>query len=905
MDIRCFELEDNRILGCAALEIQSVPAAEPTNPKESVAENARQFTQLLGELHKLCLANGIMAEMLWVTEKADRQVFKSRIRLYFIIRQISASRQQLETSLGSVCAYIVSSLSALRYHVGQTAIDEAGFASALQSVDCGTMLSVIKGEKYSANMMSPFPYYYTEVIPHKNRDNFEGLIAAMSQTENTAVSFQLFPTLINEREAVMLNEASAELGRITAGIFDGRQMLRDTSAAEPNKVLSYYHERSRSPLFQYNILVFGGRADSVAVAAKIVSLLQAGEERVAAAPDFGCMDLSAEKIDLRKHIVFYPWNINARQVHTYRNTQLLQNLPMAGPLFRLPYIVTGEEAAAFFRLPLYTHLTPAIKENKAAQAVEHFDSDVVNRDNIVLGTLAGSMNEVVIACPEKAFTKHALIVGTPGSGKTTFSINLLMQFAKRGIPFLAIEPTKTEYRGMIDAIPELQVFSPGNSTVAPFIINPFIPPKEVRVEQYIPSLASAFKAAFSMPAPLDMVFLKAGRTCYTEYGWKDYSRFGDPDVIVFGLFEFILVFKKLIAATNYSKDVKGNIESGGLLRLMNLIDQNSNIYDTIHTVPLEDILNKPTVLELNAIDNAEQKSLIMALLLINICVYTKHNQAGDGLLKNAILIDEAHVLLGAPPASHGPEGADSQATTIKALQDMIAEIRSYGTSILIADQSPTKVSREVVANTDIKVAFRLVQAAEKSLIADSTGMDDYAQQQLSKLKTGEAYVYYSKLDLAQRVVTEDIREKEGIRLSVSNDEVAGRITYWQGHMQLLKPYAECALCAPCRDGCAFNVRSMANYYSSRICDEFSGRIADSETLFKYVLKLHVLIVLYEQQNPDKKELTRLCHCTKIQFLRKMLLGKSFKMSRAEIRNLLTSAFADMSAGQSAGGDKTQ
>ena len=104
--------------------------------------------------------------------------------------------------------------------------------------------------------------------------------------------------------------------------------------------------------------------------------------------------------------------------------------------------------------------------------------------------------------------------------------------------------------------------------------------------------------------------------------------------------------------------------------------------------------------------------LIMALLLINICVYTKHNQAGDGKLKNAILIDEAHVLLGGQGAGK-EDGAGSRGTTVRALQDMIAEIRSYGTSMIIADQSPTKVSREVVANTDIKVAFRLVQGVEK------------------------------------------------------------------------------------------------------------------------------------------------------------------------------------------------
>ena len=92
---------------------------------------------------------------------------------------------------------------------------------------------------------------------------------------------------------------------------------------------------------------------------------------------------------------------------------------------------------------------------------------------------------------------------------------------------------------------------------------------------------------------------------------------------------------------------------------------------------------------------------------------------------------------------------------------MIAEIRSYGTSMIIADQSPTKVSREVVANTDIKVAFRLVQGVEKELIADSTNMDESQKEELSRLRTGEAFVFHSLLDAPQLVYYRGYPGKRG------------------------------------------------------------------------------------------------------------------------------------------------
>jgi hypothetical protein len=636
-------------------------------------------------------------------------------------------------------------------------------------------------------------------------------------------------------------------------------------------------------------LVFGERQDCVNLAGEIVSLLQSGKVRLMN-PDFSCLDLTGENVDLLSQYMHYPWNINNKVVYTYRNRQLLERIPMAKTLFRLPYIMTAEEAAAFFRLPFREKTMAPLKGNQAGGSIEQFDASVVSGDNIIFGALvshglqSADSSNVTIGCPGNAFTKHALIVGTPGSGKTTFSINLLLQFIKRGIPFLAIEPTKAEYRAMIDAIPGVQIFTPGNNKVSPFIINPFIPPKGITIEQYIPSLASAFKAAFSMPPPLDIIFLRAVRACYSENGWKDYSKHGDADVIVFGLYEFILTFKRIIAESDYSAEVKGNLQSAGVFRLMNLIEQNSNIFDTIHTVPIEDMLRKPTILELNSIDNTEQKALIMALLLINIGVYTKNNQLGDGRLKNIIMIDEAHVLLGGGPSSN-PDGADSQGATIKSLQDMIAEIRSYGTGIIIADQSPTKVSREVVANTDIKISFRLVQSSEKELIADSTSMDKNASQQISRLKPGEAYVYFSRLENPQLVITHDIREKEGIRLNVPNEEIAGRMTYWEKRKSSLKPFAECNFCDACKNGCDFALRAQADYYANRFLLANQDKIKDAKSLKVYMLGADKYLGKVTE-GMDAEQKKRMVNCTVIRFMRKVQLGTSVKIQRAEVKQLL-------------------
>ena len=469
----------------------------------------------------------------------------------------------------------------------------------------------------------------------------------------------------------------------------------------------------------------------------------------------------------------------------------------------------------------------------------------------------------------------------PGTGKTTFSVNLLLQMYRRGIPFLAIEPTKTEYRALIDRIPDLQIFTPGKNKVSPFVINPFLPPKGITVEQYIPSLLSAFKAAFSMPSPLDTIFQQAVQEAYIKYGWRDYSTVEDSYVKKFGLYEFIQVFKELIQRQKYSSEVKGNLMTGGIFRLRELINQNPNIYDTVESVPLEDLLCAPTILELNAIDNEVQKSVLMALLLIQICVYTKQNHKGDGKLKNLLLLDEAHVLFKAQQGSGNGEGGNN---AVHSLENMLAEIRSYGTGIVIADQSPAAVGSEVIKNTDIKVIFRLVDSGDRKVIADTTNMTDLMRKYIPKLEVGQAFYSVSALHEPVLMQTPDIRKKEGIRLSVSDSEIRERAEYWKGHQQYLIPYEECRYSEICKT-CSMEIRSDAAFFSERYYMEFRDKIRDLNTMCAYMNAVNQWLEKQDIKEGQKKRI-QLCNCVKIKYLRKVLQEKEFRLSQKDREKIL-------------------
>lgn len=880
MDIH--QLNDNRWVGCSIAEIVAFPSFQDSkSSKETVTQkHMAAFALEIQEFFRL--SGGIsdkMMELLWCTERIENQTFRSRIRLFFIIRSIGSVRQATIGEIKHCMDSFLNFLSGKEYQI--SIIDSYKDLEEVFPND-KYLYAVTKKEICTANAYSPMPYYFCGVIPDGSDSNFEDFISALSQQSNCCVSFQLFPTHFTQQECYLIREMTATCNRFAMGFIMDRQMVHDVAAKEPGKVYNYYAERLQSPLFQFSILAYGGKEACDTMTAKAISLLQSGRLALVHS-DFGRVDLSPEQMDMKETFLYYPWNVNNKLIYYYRNQKLQSSLPVAKSLMRLPYIISSEEASCFFRLPLFEQGMTALKNNAIVTPSQQFDEAVGQIGNIQLGKLP--TQNVAIGCPLNTFTKHALIVGVPGSGKTTFAFYILMQLYRKGIPFLAIEPTKAEYRGMIDAIPELQIFTPGNSDVSPFILNPFIPPHGVKIEQYIPSLASAFKAAFSMPSPLDVIFMRAIRECYTKYGWKDYSKSGDEEVTPFGLYEFVLMFKKLISESTYSREVRGNLESGGVFRLLNLIEQNRNIYDTIHTIPIEDILSKPTVIELNAIENAEQKALIMALLLINICSYTKANHAGNGILKNAILIDEAHVLLGGNSRPSVEDQPDARGTTVKAIQDMIAEIRSYGTSLLIADQSPAKVSREVVAQTEIKIAFRLVQSVDKELIADTTNMEAETANQLAKLKTGEAYVYYSKLDSAQLIITPDIREQEGIRLTVPDQDIKSRMTYWEDKRPLLKPYQECKCCSLCEGGCEFKLRADADHYARRLSGACAGRIRSNEDFLRYIVSVDQLLsrVL---QDEGKQPSKRLIDCVRIKFYRNIQLETPFRVPVRKLCDIL-------------------
>lgn len=121
--------------------------------------------------------------------------------------------------------------------------------------------------------------------------------------------------------------------------------------------------------------------------------------------------------------------------------------------------------------------------------------------------------------PLDSLTKHCFITGMTGSGKTTSCFNLLLQLYRLGIPFLVVEPVKSEYRSLLTQIPSLQVFTLGDEEAAPFRLNIFEPPPGVKLQTHLENLEAAWNASFVMYAPLPYVVKEILSETYKGCGW--------------------------------------------------------------------------------------------------------------------------------------------------------------------------------------------------------------------------------------------------------------------------------------------------------------------------------------------------------------------------------------------------
>ena len=697
-------------------------------------------------------------------------------------------------------------LSAAMNSLGQQ-LRHAGIQTSLVSVtDCYDLSQALRQKEHRVlcfpgeKLNQPDNGYVPGGIAHLLPLDIPALFSILSASRNAGISLLLTPTRLYPQEVEMMGGMMGRMRENTFGVINPQAGQEYASLLAQNG----------QPLFFLCLSLWGGEG---AVDEMLLQTRHLGFSAVDYLPDLW------EKADYLCQGGEVITNFAASSAHVLPEGMMI---PRGG--HRLSHLATQNQVASLLMGRPMNGAPAGIKINRVHPSDAVLPPELSKADGIVIGKTVGEQGRTVGLPPDR-FCKHAVVVGMPGTGKTTFSFGLLHSLYSHGIPFLAIEPTKTEYREMMDAIPDLRIYTPGRAEIAPLMFNPFLPPAGITLEQYLPSLETAFTTAFSMTRPLDVIFPEVLRTCYTRYGWRMSSTRESPQAQAFGMMEFIRVFRDEIEHSGYDPESKANLQSGGVYRFQSLLNSNSVLFDTDQPLPTDELLKKPTLIELDAIDNVEQKTLILSLLLIQLKLLIRRDQAADGKLKNVILIDEAHLLLGQAGKRTESNEADPAGKTVAFLQDMVLVNRAYGTGMIFADQSPHKLTKDIVSNADIQMIFRLNSADDRRMLGENMNMPRDIVNAIDALTVGQCYLHCAGLDAPVLVMTPNVRKDLNLRSRVEDWEVRQRMK-GAGRM----PFNACQ----CGGECRVETRQEAEYIARKFCDQARAYFDDREQLNQYL-----------------------------------------------------------------------
>lgn len=391
-------------------------------------------------------------------------------------------------------------------------------------------------------------------------------------------------------------------------------------------------------------------------------------------------------------------------------------------------------------------------------------------DNMPFGLSADDLN------------KHTFVCGITGSGKTTTVKRILVESKK---PFMIIESAKKEYRN----IPiKATVFTLGKPELNCPRINPFYIMPGVSPQSHIDYLKDLFIASFSFYGPMPYILEKCLHNVYKNKGWNLTLGFhpllvNKENVVDFFDFEYM---QKQYAKTahsylfpttqelkdeieryikeemDYEGEVAGNIKTAIKVRLDNLcVGAKGYMFNTYEHLDLKKLLEQNTVFELEGLADDSDKAFCVGLMVIFINEYRqtiKEARGGKKLeLLHLLVIEEAHRLLKNVDTDRSSESmGNPKGKAVEHFTNMIAEMRSYGQGVIVAEQIPSKLAPDVIKNSSNKIVHRIVSADDQQIIANTIGISVDDAIQLGTLETGYALCHKEGMALPVSINVNDV-----------------------------------------------------------------------------------------------------------------------------------------------------
>lgn len=605
------------------------------------------------------------------------------------------------------------------------------------------------------------------------QDERDGLIDAAHKSQ-TLADLQR-PGVQSQHTISRLRDPQAELvGRVYAALVTRltEPFLLAVQIASPNPSVAWTAARS------FGAAITAGR-DALAV--------EAGERELPSNFDIRVPRSQEEEAAARRcfaQLMWTPWG----------------NTLSGGRQRRLVYLVSAKGAATAFRFPISVRGgVPGIAVRQSPPDFEPGPRpQAVAQDEIHLGNFRRGG---AVTIKLKHLTRHALITGFTGSGKTNTVLYMLNQlWTRHRIPFLVIEAAKKEYRGLLGqpGFDDLLVFTLGDETTSPFRLNPFELLPGVRLEAHLGRLQTCFDAALPQFGILPSIVAESLELVYRNKRWKLTDRgAGKQNRLFPTMREMLTQVIQVAERRGYAGETYHNIRAAAAGRIGSLLQGSKGyMFACQRSIPMDLLMTRPVVLELNDL-NQQDKALTMMFLLMLLREYRELHQGRT--LQHITVVEEAHnVMENVQSVGASEVAADTRAKAVEAFAAMLSEVRAFGEGVIISDQSPEKLAPDAVRNTNLQIAHQLRHRTDRQAIAAAMIMDEAQQEYLGKLDVGEAAVFLTGYDRATFMRVPPYKDNASFQ-EPSDQVVAGRMSFFKSrHAGSFLPFDGCRLCGhPC------------------------------------------------------------------------------------------------------------
>lgn len=416
-------------------------------------------------------------------------------------------------------------------------------------------------------------------------------------------------------------------------------------------------------------------------------------------------------------------------------------------------MVNGLEVGAF--LPLPRKSLPSVSVRTMAEFARNIsfvdESRQFDSPDFTFGNIVHMHHDESILLPfyTDLFSSHVFITGASGSGKSNTGYALLEKLYKKSIPFLVIEPVKGDYKKKLAAFPDTQVFTTINDSYRTLRINPFaFPENSIKISSHIDRLRDTICACWPLYGPMPGMLKKAFELAYQKRGWdlklsaqvfeteRKYPNFAD----------LAEATEEVIRSAGYSQRNESDYRGALLIRITSLMSGiERDVFSDDDFVSDRELFDQNAIVDLSHIGSPESLSLIMGLLVIKLREYrVAKAKDSDQQTCHVTVLEEAHNLLQRCSTNVDQESGNSQGKAVGEIVKCIAEMRTYGESFMIVDQSPSAVDPAAMRNTAIKIVMRLQDSQDIQAVADAMALTEEQMKEISRLSRGLAIVNQSE-----------------------------------------------------------------------------------------------------------------------------------------------------------------